>query len=420
MSIEPPIEIHDLTQDGRGVGHRQGKACFVTGALPGESVRWKLTQSHRQYDEGQLEVIVSKPSPDRAIPACRYFGSCGGCQIQHLQYPAQVEAKQQRLTKALQHKQIEVNNWLPAVTSAPWHYRRRARFALGRVSGKKSQLEIGFRRRSSNQILPIDSCPILLEELNSALSSLKDLVDALSNQQRENVVEIELSYSDARLSVSLLANKNSPATLLATPPTIFQDADIWFIPKGEKGCLIYSPQQDETLGPPGFMQANSPVNQAIVDSINALLQLNTEDVLLDLFCGSGNFSITQTERVKQVVGIEGDEVAVRRASAAAEQISNLSFRTADLFDADELKKLRPLFRKASAVILDPPRAGAEALVFELVKPKPKQILYVSCHPATFVRDAQILVEKGYRLDSIGLLDMFPQTMHAEVIAHFIL
>ena len=119
-----------------------------------------------------------------------------------------------------------------------------------------------------------------------------------------------------------------------------------------------------------------------------------------------------------MVGVEVSREAVDRANSLSGTASNLSHRCADLFDAKALSGLRSLFRRATAVLLDPPRAGAEAVVRELVKSKPAQILYISCHPATFIRDAEILVSKGYKLDSAGLLDMFPQTMHAEVIGLF--
>jgi 23S rRNA (uracil1939-C5)-methyltransferase len=202
------------------------------------------------------------------------------------------------------------------------------------------------------------------------------------------------------------------------PPTELATCDIWLKPKGLDAALIYSSKKEVPIGPPGFIQANAEINSAILEKVDGLLQLTDEDILLDLFCGSGNFSLPQAKHAKEVIGFEVDHLAVERAQRAAQSPDNLSFKSADLFDPDALKQLRSIFRKATAAILDPPRAGAEAVVHELIKSKPTQILYISCHPATFVRDAQILVTKGYRLDSVGLLDMFPQTMHSEVIGHF--
>lgn len=431
--IPKSIEITDLTHDGRGVGHQQGKACFVEGALPGESVSWSLSKSHRQYDEGMVKEIASA-SPDRVDPECQHFGICGGCQIQHLSYPAQVSAKQNRLKQALQHKDIVAENWLEPITAMPWNYRRRARLAVA-VSAKRQpsnpEMTVGFMRRASNQILPVDNCPILVEELNQLLPHLPSLLASLSNQQRESVTEVELSYDSSHISIRLIADRKAPATVLLSPPAEFLACDIWLKSKGSDARLIYSNDEQskeaqqaipalKPAAPPGFMQANAEINAAMIDKVDQLLNLGDQDILLDLFCGSGNLSFSQARRAKEVIGIEVNQTAVAQAKSTAQLQSNISFRSADLFEADALKQLRSVFRKATAVLLDPPRAGAEALMHELVKPKPKQILYVSCHPATFVRDAQILVSKGYRLDSVGLLDMFPQTMHAEVIGHFLI
>lgn len=428
--IQNTIEITDLTHDGRGVGRVRGKTCFIEGALPGESVSWVLKKSHRQYDEGSIETIVSA-SPHRVEPKCQYFGSCGGCQIQHLSYAAQITAKQNRLNQALQHKHIAVKNWLGPITSNPWRYRRRARLAVihpskQKPSSNQSELAVGFKRRASNAVLRIESCPILVQELDQLLPHLPDLLDQLSNLQRESVAEIELSNRNSKLSICLLAAKNCPMTPLLNPPAVFARCDIWIKPKGSDGVLIYSnsekqktPHQKLTVLP-GFMQANAEVNASMIEKIDQILQLTDQDVLLDLFCGSGNFSFPQALLAKEVIGIEADPLAVEQANSVSPVQTNISFRCVDLFDTEALEALRPLFRKASAVLLDPPRAGAEAVVAELVKSKPKQILYVSCHPATFVRDAEKLISKGYSLDSIGLLDMFPQSMHSEVVAHFLI
>jgi 23S rRNA (uracil1939-C5)-methyltransferase len=413
------IEISDLTHDGRGVGHLQGKTCFVEGALPGETVSWSILKSHRQYDEGTLKSII-EISPDRVEPGCPHFGVCGGCQIQHLDYAAQIRAKQNRLQKALEHKQISAKHWLQPTVSVPWNYRRRARLSVSRASKRQSEIEIGFKRRNSNETHAIDECPILTEELNRLLPHLNMLLKDLSNLQRESIVEIEISSEGTQTSICLLSNKNSPSTVLSEPPDALKNCDIWLKAKVGQAQLIYSNQQNPPAAPPGFMQANAEINAAITKKVDQLLQLTNQDTLLDLFCGSGNFSFPQAARAKHVIGIEADQIAVEKANSVEQLPENLRFSSADLFDPEALSNLRSLFRKATAILLDPPRAGAEAVVRELVKPKPKQILYISCHPATFVRDAEILVEKGYKLDSVGLLDMFPQTMHAEVIGHFLI
>lgn len=414
------IEIHDLTHDGRGVGHSEGKACFVEGALPGERVSWTLQNSHRQYDEGILESVLQS-SPDRVEPICEYFGICGGCQLQHLSYSAQVQAKQRRLKNSLEHKGVQPDNWLEPLLSKPLAYRRRARLSLSKTSKKYPEQKIGFKYRASAQILSIDHCPVLIPELNHLIADIPDLVRGLSNQQRQSICEIELNFDGGLTSILLIADQAGPTTALQIPPNVMQQCDIWYRPKNGDAILIYSPDgSEEKIGPPGFMQANAEINLAISEKIEQLLNLTKSDHLLDLFCGSGNFSIPLASLAGQVTGIEVQGQAVASARMRAQEIEHLTFRSADLFDSDALKNLRAVFRKATAVILDPPRAGAEAVVAELCKPKPDRILYVSCHPATFARDAEMLVSKGYRLNSLGLVDMFPQSMHTEVMGLFTL
>jgi len=414
------IEIHDLTHDGRGIGHNEGKACFVEGALPGERVSWNLQNSHRQYDEGILEVVL-QPSPDRVEPSCEYFGTCGGCQLQHLSYAAQVQAKQSRLKKTLEHKGIEPDTWLEPLLSKPLAYRRRARLSLSKTSKKYPEQKIGFKHRASAQIVSIDHCPVLIPELNNLIPYISNLVAGLSNQQRQGVCEIELNFDEGLTSILLIADQAGPSTRLEKPPEPMRHCDIWYRPKKDKPILIYSPEgSEEKPGPPGFMQANAVINLAISEKIEQLLDLQESDHLLDLFCGSGNFSIAMAASAGQVTGIEVQGQAVDFARTRAQGLEHLTFWSADLFDPDALKGLRAVFRKATAVILDPPRAGAEAVVTELCKPKPERVLYLSCHLATFARDAEMLVSKGYGLKSLGLVDMFPQSMHTEVVGLFTL
>jgi len=414
------IEIHDLTHDGRGVGHHDGKACFVEGALPGERVSWVLTKSQRQFDEGRLESVLQS-SPDRVQPSCEYFGICGGCQLQHLSYSAQVQAKQARLESALKHKGIQPEIWLQPLLSNPLTYRRRARLSISRTSKKSPEQIVGFKHRASAQIVSIDQCAVLIPELNLLIPHIPALVDRISNQQGNSICELELSFDGECTSLILIADQAGPSTSLQDPPEAMQHCDIWYRPKKGNATLIYTPDPTKKKStPPGFMQANAEINKGISEKIEQLLNLQKSDHLLDLFCGAGNFSFVMASQAGQVTGIDIQGQAVDSARSQAQGSEHLTFLAADLFDSDALKNLRAIFRKASAVILDPPRSGAEAVVAELCKPKPNRILYVSCHPATFVRDAEMLVSKGYRLQSLGLVDMFPQSMHTEVLGLFIL
>ena len=415
------IQIEDLTHDGRGVGRDQGKACFIEGALPGERVSWNINKSHRQYDEGIVHQVLDA-SADRVKPQCQHFAQCGGCQLQHLDYSAQVQAKTKRLQASLAHKNIHPTTWLPPITSNPMGYRRRARFSISSISKKHTDLQVGFKQRASVKVLPIDHCPVLTPELNKVLPELPQLISQLSGKQQQSLTEIEVNFDQNRISITLLARSAKANLTEILPPEPMQHCDIWYQAKPAEGKLLYRPSTEDKseipTNPPGFLQANTLVNQKMVEQAGCLLALSQEDHLLDLFCGTGNFSLPYVDSVAAITGIELDGASVDQANKKAQNLDQVSFEKADLFDAKGLAAIRSRFRKASAVILDPPRAGAEALVRELVKPKPARILYISCHPATFIRDAEILQRSGYQLDSVGLVDMFPQTMHAEVMGLF--
>ena len=349
-----------------------------------------------------------------------------------------MQAKTKRLQDSLAHKNIQPTNWLPPIISEPIGYRRRARFSVSQVSNKNPERVIGFKQRASKNVLPIDYCPVLTAELNNLLPILPTLVSQLSNQQQQSLTEIELNFDQDKTSITLLAYTAKANLTKVSPPKALAHCDIWYQAKPAQAKLVYSPASLESLASienlasiesqdkplsaptsaPGFLQANAQVNQKMIEQAGRLLALSKDDRLLDLFCGSGNFALPHIESVAEITGIEGDDASVELANKKVADLDQVSFEKADLFDASALTKLRSKFRKATAVILDPPRAGAEAVVRELIKSKPARILYISCHPATFIRDAEILQRAGYQLDTAGLVDMFPQTMHSEVMGLF--
>jgi 23S rRNA (uracil1939-C5)-methyltransferase len=425
------ITIDSLSHDGRGVGHVDGKAVFVEGALPGEHVRFCYTARHRRFDEGRV-VEVMQPSSDRVAPRCRHFEMCGGCSLQHLSPAAQIAAKQDILLDNLQRiGHVSPARLLEPLQAEVWHYRDKARLSVRYVK-KKGSVLVGFREKRSAYVTETEQCEVLNAAIGQRIRDLRELIESLT--VREFVPQVEVAAGDGEICLIFrilrpLTAEDKAAlskfggthgfTINIQP----EGPDSIYTLEGPDRRLHYDlPDWDVRLffEPGDFTQVNMSVNRRMLALAMGLLSAEPDDIVLDLFCGLGNFSLPLARRVKQVVGVEGDVAMVTRAveNARANGIDNAEFHPADLFlepgDAGWLAK------PYTKVLLDPPRTGASEVVQWLPrKLRPQKIVYVSCNPATLARDADILVNgHGYRLEAAGAMDMFPHTAHVEAIALF--
>lgn len=428
-----PVEIgiDSLSHDGRGVGHVDGKAVFVDGALPGELVRFCYTALHRRYDEGRLVEVLS-PSPHRVEPRCRHFEMCGGCSLQHLEPAAQIAAKQDILLDNLRR----IGNVAPARLLEPlqaevWQYRDKARLSVRYVK-KKGSVLVGFREKRSAFVTETEQCEVLNADIGYRIRELRALIECLSI--REFIPQVEVAAGDMETCLifrtlrpltpedeaALLNFGGAHQLTIKVQP---QGPDSVYTLGGANEPLYYDlkPWDVRLYFEPGdFTQVNMSVNHRMLTSAMTLLTVDREDIVLDLFCGLGNFSLPLARKVKQVVGVEGDRAMVARATenARANGIDNAEFHVADLFQ--EPGTAAWLARQYTKVLLDPPRSGAyEAVQWLPQRLHPQKIVYVSCNPATLARDADVLVNRyGYRLQAAGAMDMFPHTAHLEAIALF--
>ena len=419
--------IVDLTHDGEGVADIDGRRVFVPGALPGERVEISLRKRRRKLVEASL-VRVLEPSPERVTPECEYFGRCGGCALQHLKHSAQIMFKQAAVAQALTRiARTEPEEWLPPVASPPWRYRRRARLGVKYVAGKERVL-VGFRERAGPYLTDMRHCPVLVPPLDGLLGELADLIAGTSI--RERLPQIEAAVADD-VTALVLRVLEPPS---AADAQAFRDfgarhgIDIYLqpggpgtiAPLGEARTLSY---KLEAFGltlqflPTDFVQVNAAVNAELVATAVSLAAIEPTDRVLDLYCGLGNFSLPLAQRARELLGVEGEAGLVARAvrNAALNGIGNTRFVTADLSKTDWSFYREPW----DIVVLDPPRTGAEVPIAELARSDPRRIVYVSCHPATLARDAQVLVhERGYKLKVARVFDMFPHTHHIEALAMF--
>ncbi|HUQ52530.1 MAG TPA: 23S rRNA (uracil(1939)-C(5))-methyltransferase RlmD [Gammaproteobacteria bacterium] len=419
--------IVDLTHDGVGVADLDGRKVFVADALPGERVELVLRKRRRKLQEADL-VRVLEPSPARVQPACEYFGRCGGCALQHLAHAEQVTFKQRVVAETLKRiGRVEPEEWLPAVVSEPWHYRRRARLGVKYVAGKGRVL-VGFRERAGPYIMDMRHCPVLKPPIGGLLAELAELIEHSSLKQQLPQIEAAVADDAVALVLRVLADP-SPADVEAFRAFgARHDIDLYWqrggpgtvVPLDRARPLRYRlPELDLTYEflPTDFVQVNAGINAELVATALRLAAVEPTDRVLDLYCGLGNFSLPFARRAAELTGIEGDAGLVARAvrNAAANGINNARFLTADLMAVGW-----SFYREHwDIVVLDPPRTGAETPVAELTGLGPRRIVYVSCHPATLARDAQVLVERhGFKLRAARVFDMFPHTHHIEALALF--
>ena len=423
-------EVIDLAQDGRGIARREGKAVFIEGALPGESVSYRVFKRRAQFDEAVL-VQVLQASPQRVEPTCVHFGLCGGCALQHLAPVAQLQAKQAQLLETL-HRigGVRPQQVLEPIHGPVWGYRRRARLGVKYVH-KKQRVLAGFRERLSPYLADLQSCEVLTPALRRLPALLAELVGTL--QLREQIPQVEVAVGDdqtalvfrvlaepsaedlarlgqfgEQLNVQIYLQTGGPASVrpLAPPalPLRYRVSD--------GGVSI-------EFKPTDFIQVNAAVNSAMVDQALCQLQVQPTDAVLELFCGLGNFTLPLARRCASVVGVEGDADLIDRATrnAAQNQVENVEFLVQNLFEPASFGAWDS--RRFDRVLLDPPRAGAQEVMERMSRWGPKRVVYISCHPGSLARDARILTQaQGFELIAAGVMDMFAHTTHVESIAVF--
>jgi 23S rRNA (uracil1939-C5)-methyltransferase len=430
--IELEVSIHGLSHDGRGIAAVNGKTLFVHGALPGETVKCRITKQHSRYQEA-MTVAVLQAAPERVTPACPHFGVCGGCSMQHLAPDNQVQFKQQTLLEQLKHfGKVVPENILPPISGEAWGYRRKARLGVRYVI-KKNKLLVGFREKFSHYLADIEQCLVLHPRVGTRITAIAELIKSLSQYEHIAQVEVAISEDTAALvfrNLTLLSEEDcaklrtfGQATSLhiylqPNPPEPLQK--LWPDDGGER--LTYTLLEHEIImqfHPLDFTQVNIETNRLMVRLALDLLALQPEDHILDLFCGLGNFTLPIARHAKQVIGVEGSEAMVKRAeeNARHNRISNTKFYAANLMEP--IESAHWLQQPYDKILLDPPRSGAKEIILYFARFSAKKIVYISCNPATLARDAGELVHNlGYTLKHVGVINMFPHTSHIEAIAVF--
>lgn len=412
------LEITELAAGGRGLARAaDGRVVFVAGALPGEKVRARIVSEKRQYLEAEMVELLSS-SPDRVEPTCPYYDSCGGCDLMHLAYPAQVKAKEAWASQAL--SRLDAPELKAMASPAEWGYRHRVRFQV-------QDGVIGFFARASHDLIQVEHCPVAAWGVNRLLEEVSggDLADWPSLAWLEVMADHEgrvlaaVGLDDLPPDSSLVALKQALGRAGADGARLYAADRVEAWTYDQASGLVYYADHDLSLRAyPGlFSQVNWPANELLIKHV---LQKAGEpwgqERALDLYAGAGNFSLPLAARDWGVLAVEGDPHAVKAGKAQARE---LGLEQSVVFSRGqagrELHSQVKAGQTCDLVLLDPPRAGAKGLMKDLAALKPQRVIYISCHAAALARDAGRLKEAGYALADLSVIDMFPQTAHLEAV-----
>jgi 23S rRNA (uracil1939-C5)-methyltransferase len=438
--MNAPVTIESLDQEGRGIARVDGKAVFVEGALPGETVTIETLKRRPTYELARA-LTIADPNASRIVPRCPHFGVCGGCTLQHADAALQVAAKQRVLEEALARiGRVEAQTLLAPVHGPEWRYRWRARLSVRNVV-KKGGVLVGFHERRSSFIADMRECHVVPSRVSDLLVPLRELIGALTLRDRLPQIEVAVGERDGAtvyvLVLRILADLAPEDDAMLRAFADAQRVEIWLQTGGPQTVVPFHPRESSLaytipefgitmpFGPIEFTQVNPFINRILVRRAMALLRPAAGERVADFFCGLGNFTLPIARSGAQVIGVEGSAAMVTRAreNAAFNGLAEATrFEVANLFAAtpQSIAALLPLAK----ALIDPPREGAIELVKSLPAAddvnSPSRIVYVSCNPATLARDASVLVhERGYRLRAAGVVNMFPQTAHVESIALFV-
>lgn len=443
MKLET-IDIIKTVNGGYGVAHlATGQVVLVQHVLPGEEVIVTIEETKKNYLFGKVQQI-QKEHPNRRSAPCKYYGKCGGCNLQYCDYTTQLKLKGKIIEDLLlrqNHGALRDTAHLlqgPLPSPSDFGYRQRIRLQVG-LRGT-----LGFHRFHSHEIIAVECCMLAGDILNRSLKSLRDHEDGGKLCELSSEVELQLNPQTGKtVCIFKFTRKIRPADA-DSAKRFCRDSDsverIFFIgtnfpltgpylPPGtevntERGKRFSAHYReirgtdkaiDLTWEAGGFCQVNLEQNKQLIETVLDFCRIEKTETVLDLYCGMGNFAIPLAMRAKAVLGIEGQGSAIRSAkhNAALAGLDNSRFLKSQVHSrCGDLAKRGDTF---DCVIIDPPRQGAPGLATQLAQITAKRLVYISCDPATLCRDLTCLTEQGFSISKIQPVDMFPQTHHIETV-----
>jgi len=434
---ETSVTIERMCYGGAGFGRVDGKACFVPLTAPGDLARIRVVKEKRSFLEGEVLELL-EPSPLRVAPPCPVFGLCGGCNWQHLPYQEQLRQKGEIFADTLSRMGKVAGCDVLPVAGSPQCYGYRSRVQL-KVSNRDGTFALGFFRTGSHQVVDIGpGCALAAPHLNRVLAEFRSLLPSMP--QAAGIPQIDLSIGDDGRCIAIVhCTLKDPRQLverLAAAHGDLPGVSGLFVRSGEKGELekvsgidsldygipagLFAGSREMRLrfGRGGFSQVNYRQNLELIRTVGEWGDLKGKERVLDLFCGNGNISVPIAPCAGEVVGIEGYAPSIADAvtNAQANGVHNATYQVSDA--ALAVRRLAKRKERFDLVILDPPRAGAEA-AGDIALLAPERIIYVSCDPATLARDLAVLSGNGYRVTRSQPVDMFPQTYHLESVTELV-
>ncbi|MEW6731851.1 MAG: class I SAM-dependent RNA methyltransferase [Acidobacteriota bacterium] len=387
IGSEYEVRVEKLVYGGQGLARLATQVIFIPASVPGDLLRVRISAIEKGFLRGEIVEILTSSSA-RRIPPCKFFGVCGGCQLQHLNYPAQLAAKAEFIRDSLVRLgHIEWSLPIEIKHGPEFGYRARAQFKIGR--GTKP-LQIGFYQATSHQVCDIDHCPILVPELNDALTRLHSAAD--------EIAEAALPYSKIEVAAGIGTTAAHPPAAKLSTQSVFQQAfgiDYYFDPE----C---------------FFQVNRFLLETLIETV---IGVHNGQLAVDLYAGVGLFALQLARRYEKVVAVEVNPRAATwiAHNISVNQVTNIEFNaiSAERWLAKQAIRIGAI----DLVVLDPPRAGvSQAALKRLIDLHPAEIVYVSCDPTTLARDLRVLLNAGFHLQSITGVDLFPQSYHIETVA----
>ncbi|MDP5277104.1 23S rRNA (uracil(1939)-C(5))-methyltransferase RlmD [Chengkuizengella axinellae] len=440
------IDIIGIGHSGEGVGRIDGYTLFIKGALPGEKVKAKVIKVKKTYGYGKLLEIVEK-SEGRTEPECDIYNQCGGCQLQHMDYNAQLEWKRQRVTDNMERiGKLEGVTVLPTLgMDDPWNYRNKAQVPIGEHEGG---LVGGFYAQGSHRIIDMDTCNIQHDLNNDLIREVKHIAQQLGisayNETthkgllRHVVVKIAIHTNEIMVVlvtngeqlpkqkhfvsqirdkfnqvVSICQNVNTKKTNV-----IFGDQTktLW----GKDVIYDYIGEVKFAISARSFYQVNPVQTKVLYEKALEYAGLTGEETVIDAYCGIGTISLFLAQKAKKVYGVEIVKEAIEdaRVNAQLNEMDNVEFAVGKAEEV--IPKWKEQGVEADVIVVDPPRKGCdETLLQTIIAMKPKRVVYVSCDSATLARDLRILEDGGFRTERVQPVDMFPHTVHVECVTSLI-
>ena len=435
------VQITGLTAEGAGVARIDGQVVFVRNVIPDEICQIKIDHVGRSCAYASL-LNVEKASEHRVKPACRYFGSCGGCAFWHMDYACELEAKRQRVVDALQRiggvsfPDLEITG-----SKTMTGYRNKVQFP---VQAQNRKAVAGFYKAGSHTVISVTDCkiqPACAEAARKAVLSWmeKEKIPAYDEKAHRGIVRhiyLRCGKVTGEILVCLVANcealpkKESLVQLLRNAVPEITSVVVNYNTRksnvilAERYETLYGSGtlEDELCGlrfrlsPAAFYQVNHDQAEKLYEKAISFAELTGTETVLDLYCGSGTITLCLAKHAKNVIGVEIVDAAIRDAKENAERngITNAEFFCADAGQA--ATRFAEEGTKPDVIVIDPPRKGVSEDVIEaMAKMDPERIVYVSCDPATLARDVKRLQEKGYRAQKAHAFDLFPRCAHVESV-----